>query len=247
MIDDDENVTMIDFPQMVSVSHRNAQMYFDRDVECIYKFFRKRFKLTYELLSDEADGQDLNMDENSRPTFCSILNGAASLDKELAASGFTKKDQDNLERFIEGTCKDSESGNEENSDDDSSADDDSGANVDLIAHDHTIDEANDKDIEKFESLGFTEQNLVLRECDAVDNELISPTTPSSYKEECNDDEEGNSEEGDAELTKRLGKQRRRAIASAHRRQNLTSRNSYKDKGGKSSQNSKIQKQQLGGW
>lgn len=26
-IDDDEKVTMIDFPQMVSVSHRNAQMY----------------------------------------------------------------------------------------------------------------------------------------------------------------------------------------------------------------------------
>ena len=26
-IDDDETVTMIDFPQMVSVSHRNAQMY----------------------------------------------------------------------------------------------------------------------------------------------------------------------------------------------------------------------------
>ncbi|KAK9674269.1 hypothetical protein RND81_12G222300 [Saponaria officinalis] len=42
MIDDDENVTMIDFPQMVSVNHRNAKMYFDRDVECIFKFFRKR-------------------------------------------------------------------------------------------------------------------------------------------------------------------------------------------------------------
>ena len=26
-IGDDETVTMIDFPQMVSVSHRNAQMY----------------------------------------------------------------------------------------------------------------------------------------------------------------------------------------------------------------------------
>ncbi|MQM23015.1 hypothetical protein Taro_056075, partial [Colocasia esculenta] len=43
MVDDDETVTMIDFPQMVSVSHRNAQMYFDRDIECIYKFFSKRF------------------------------------------------------------------------------------------------------------------------------------------------------------------------------------------------------------
>ena len=26
-IDDNENITVIDFPQMVSVSHRNAQMY----------------------------------------------------------------------------------------------------------------------------------------------------------------------------------------------------------------------------
>ncbi|XP_058067785.1 uncharacterized protein LOC131217068 isoform X2 [Magnolia sinica] len=44
MINDNEEVTMIDFPQMLSVSHRNAQMYFDRDVECIYKFFSKREK-----------------------------------------------------------------------------------------------------------------------------------------------------------------------------------------------------------
>eukprot|EP00850_Spirogloea_muscicola_P016919 SM000141S00863 [mRNA] locus=s141:176585:181138:+ [translate_table: standard] len=43
MIDEDENITMIDFPQMVSVSHKNAHMYFDRDVECIFKFFGKRF------------------------------------------------------------------------------------------------------------------------------------------------------------------------------------------------------------
>ncbi|XP_062105063.1 uncharacterized protein LOC133816749 [Humulus lupulus] len=41
-IDDDEKITMIDFPLMVSVSHHNAQMYFDRDVECVFKFFRKR-------------------------------------------------------------------------------------------------------------------------------------------------------------------------------------------------------------
>eukprot|EP00850_Spirogloea_muscicola_P002756 SM000010S04394 [mRNA] locus=s10:1272384:1276888:- [translate_table: standard] len=43
MIDEDENITMIDFPQMVSVSHKNAHMYFDRDVECVFKFFGKRF------------------------------------------------------------------------------------------------------------------------------------------------------------------------------------------------------------
>jgi len=34
-------LTVIDFPQCVSVGHPNADMYFSRDVECIYKFFDK--------------------------------------------------------------------------------------------------------------------------------------------------------------------------------------------------------------
>lgn len=33
----DEAITMIDFPQMVSVGHANAQELFDRDVECIVR------------------------------------------------------------------------------------------------------------------------------------------------------------------------------------------------------------------
>eukprot|EP00271_Cylindrocystis_brebissonii_P018246 TRINITY_DN5088_c1_g1_i1.p1 TRINITY_DN5088_c1_g1~~TRINITY_DN5088_c1_g1_i1.p1 ORF type:complete len:701 (-),score=201.61 TRINITY_DN5088_c1_g1_i1:83-2185(-) len=44
MVDDEEHITVIDFPQMVSVSHRNAKMYFDRDVDCIYTFFAKKFR-----------------------------------------------------------------------------------------------------------------------------------------------------------------------------------------------------------
>ena len=73
-IDDNEKITVIDFPQMVSVSHRNAQMYvsysdnkcdcvvyffkngfcicrfFDRDIECIYKFFNKRYARKLQLI-----------------------------------------------------------------------------------------------------------------------------------------------------------------------------------------------------
>ncbi|RZC62651.1 hypothetical protein C5167_024391 [Papaver somniferum] len=82
-IDDDEKVTMIDFPQMVSVNHHNAEMYFDRDVECIYKFFRRRF--------------NLDVDENGRPSFASMIKPVESLDKQLAASGFTKKDNEAIE------------------------------------------------------------------------------------------------------------------------------------------------------
>lgn len=54
-------------------------------------------------------------------------------------------------------------------------------------------------------------------------------------------------ENEAELMKSLNKQRQRAIAAARRgRKTLASRNSYKDKGGRSSHNSKIQKQ-LSSW
>lgn len=70
--------------------------------------------------------------------------------------------------------------------------------------------------------------------------------------ECGHDSEEEEEEqighdDDPELIKRLSKQRQRAIQAARgRRKVITSRNSYKDKGGKSSHNSKIQKQ-LNSW
>ncbi|CAD6885459.1 unnamed protein product [Tilletia laevis] len=37
---------LIDFPQMMSVEHDNAKFFFDRDVACIQRFFRKRFRYT---------------------------------------------------------------------------------------------------------------------------------------------------------------------------------------------------------
>lgn len=42
----DAKPNLIDFPQMVSISHPNAKMYFDRDVQCVRDFFKRRF--TYE-------------------------------------------------------------------------------------------------------------------------------------------------------------------------------------------------------
>ncbi len=55
MIDDNDKITLIDFPQMVSISHPNAEFYFDRDVQCIKDFFRRRFNFeseTYPKFSD---------------------------------------------------------------------------------------------------------------------------------------------------------------------------------------------------
>ncbi|KEH31373.1 Serine/Threonine-kinase rio2 [Medicago truncatula] len=115
MIDDEEKITVIDFPQMVSVSHRNAKMYFDRDVECIFKFFRKRFNMTFQESIDDNDNSNEGREEAGKLCFSSIDSSAGFLDKELAASGFGKKDEEDIQRFIEGevesdTNSDSEDG-----------------------------------------------------------------------------------------------------------------------------------------
>ncbi|XP_037536390.1 serine/threonine-protein kinase RIO2 [Nematolebias whitei] len=73
MLDDQDHITMIDFPQMVSTSHPNAEWYFDRDVKCIKDFFAKRYNYESELF----------------PTFKDIRR-SCSLDVEVSASGFTK-------------------------------------------------------------------------------------------------------------------------------------------------------------
>lgn len=77
MLSDDDKVTLIDFPQMVSTSHTNAEFYFDRDVKCIRDFFRKRF----------------DFDSETYPKFTDIKR-LHSLDLEVNASGFNREIQE---------------------------------------------------------------------------------------------------------------------------------------------------------
>ncbi|URD73151.1 Rio2, N-terminal [Musa troglodytarum] len=222
MIDDNEQVTMIDFPQMVSVSHRNAKMYFDRDVECIFKFFSKRFNLSYQEAEDGYDETEADVEEIERPSFSSIAKTAGFLDKELSASGFTRKDQDDIEKFIEG-------GTEQK--DTTSSDDE------LEDQEQTHIEATDDSVaENIDFLDLEDQEDAAASCNvSIQNE--DKIMQSGEKE--NSDE---ADDGDAELTKRLNKQRRRAIAASQGTRKALSRNFYKDKGGKSAHNSKIQRQ-----
>ncbi len=41
-VDEQGGVTLIDFPQMVSTSHANAEELFDRDIDCVIRFFTKK-------------------------------------------------------------------------------------------------------------------------------------------------------------------------------------------------------------
>jgi RIO kinase 2 len=48
MVSEEEEVTIIDFPQMVSTNHVHATELFDRDVTCLQDFFAKKFNLSFE-------------------------------------------------------------------------------------------------------------------------------------------------------------------------------------------------------
>ena len=43
MVDESQKVWTIDFPQMVSTSHKDAEFYFNRDQTCIHTIFKRKF------------------------------------------------------------------------------------------------------------------------------------------------------------------------------------------------------------
>ncbi|KLO20210.1 RIO1-domain-containing protein [Schizopora paradoxa] len=81
---------VIDFPQMVSTSHVNAEWYFNRDVECIRTFFRRRFR--YESVLYPRFRSTLDEGDENGENF--------KLDVVVAASGFGNKEQQILSEYM---------------------------------------------------------------------------------------------------------------------------------------------------
>ena len=106
MIDDEENITLIDFPQMVSTTHKDAQFFFDRDVNCIRTFFERRFGFI-------AD---------TYPKFSDYSQRELDLDVEVEASGFNKSLQKELESFYEETKDERDEEQEGNQESDEESD-----------------------------------------------------------------------------------------------------------------------------
>ncbi|EPS36057.1 hypothetical protein H072_10482 [Dactylellina haptotyla CBS 200.50] len=80
---------VIDFPQMVSIDHPNAEEYFDRDVQCIKTFFERKFGF-----ESEEKGPSLK-DVKRR----------GKLDVEVEASGFSKKQAKELDKYLQQIAK----------------------------------------------------------------------------------------------------------------------------------------------
>lgn len=114
MIDGDENVVMIDFPQMVSIDHENADYYFDRDVQGVRTFFRKRF----------------GFHGAQYPVLDKDIARKHHLDVQIQASGFSKQDDEDFKALIEAQSSflndnpDASSDEEDNEDESDSNDDD---------------------------------------------------------------------------------------------------------------------------
>ncbi|GAB7352475.1 hypothetical protein MBLNU459_g2883t1 [Dothideomycetes sp. NU459] len=100
---------LIDFPQMLSTTHANAEYYFDRDVACIKRFFARRFHFESDepgpFLADAIKGSDKN----------------TRLDIEVEATGFSRKMAKELDKYIEAVGGDAEN-EHDGQDDDQDAD-----------------------------------------------------------------------------------------------------------------------------
>ncbi|KAK6589879.1 hypothetical protein RS030_192811 [Cryptosporidium xiaoi] len=77
LIDNKENITLIDFPQIINTNHINAETYFTRDVNCIIDLFRKRFGIQ---VTDFPKFEDIIIDQNTSNSAVINIEG---IDKDM--------------------------------------------------------------------------------------------------------------------------------------------------------------------
>mmetsp|Transcript_1773 Transcript_1773/g.2418 ORF Transcript_1773/g.2418 Transcript_1773/m.2418 type:complete len:480 (-) Transcript_1773:14-1453(-) len=126
---DTEELVLIDFPQMVSVRHKNAVELFNRDIQCIHHFFLRKYKLSFDYWPKlDIDGSRIGY-----------------LDSLVLKGKFTKQDEEEMEKLI-SQQKSLEDSLEQSSSDTESAcgslDGDSSCDDDLISNSSCFRDSN---------------------------------------------------------------------------------------------------------
>ncbi|WVQ95357.1 hypothetical protein IAU59_002454 [Kwoniella sp. CBS 9459] len=117
-----EEPIVIDFPQMVSTRHENAEFFFNRDVNCVRRFFRRRFR--YEGASwptwkdvlegdeevegdlgtvkeeDEDAAEEGEAAQENKAESSTAAQKRLRIDLEVEASGFGRNMQRELEDYM---------------------------------------------------------------------------------------------------------------------------------------------------
>ncbi|KAK5121468.1 hypothetical protein LTR85_005301 [Meristemomyces frigidus] len=155
---------LIDFPQTVSTNHANAQFYFDRDVECIRRFFERRFKYT----SNERG-----------PFFADALKGVNAemrLDIEVEASGFSKKMAKELDRYVEVV-----GGDQAEADAADGADEDADEAEDLDDEEEEVEhEMGEEDVQEDPQVDDPKLAEQLGSLSVEDDLAVKPINPADY-------------------------------------------------------------------
>ena len=95
-----DEIVVIDFPQMISINHPEAENYFKRDVQCVKNYFWKKFNLTFD--------EDLKFSDIKQINF---------LDEELKAYGYKKEKENKKKSEKENDKEEDEEENKEEIDD----------------------------------------------------------------------------------------------------------------------------------
>jgi RIO kinase 2 len=134
LVYEDGRPIMIDFPQMISIDHPNAREYFERDVECIRTYFKRKFRFE----ADEA------------PQWKDVKR-VGKLDFEVQASGFggkLSKEMDEFHREVSAVTdhhrRDADP-EEQNNDDDDDRDEEEGEEEDEEEEEEDVDVDVDED------------------------------------------------------------------------------------------------------
>ena len=166
IVSEKEEVTLIDFPQMVSTNHQNARMYFERDAKGLWTFFNK--KLGY------SDCQLVKYEDigNERET---------NLDDEVEASGFSHEQKKEMEVMMKNIDNAKEENGEEQGETDNNNNNNNMEETNIKVEGLNIND-NDDITKKKESSSFL---------DMASNELHTTTTNDN---DGNDDSNNNNDD-----------------------------------------------------
>lgn len=126
----DRDFVVIDFPQCISIEHPDAEEYFKRDIDCIRRFFQRRFgyspvKVDEMMLDEEGYGKGFKY---GWPVFARDIKRVNDLDVQVKASGYRRKlgaEEQQLQAVVgqQGGDSDVEDDDDEEEDDDELDDD----------------------------------------------------------------------------------------------------------------------------
>lgn len=94
MVTDDGKAVLIDFPQMMSTSHPNAEFFFERDVNCVREVFRRKF--SYECAGYPKFSDLIRDDDLDAEVHCSGYGFTKEMERDLLQE-YGMEEDDNVD------------------------------------------------------------------------------------------------------------------------------------------------------